>query len=395
MTTRTESDQIPQTETFHAGQVAPIVGAHFIHDIYTATLAPLLPVIIEKLTLSYTQAGSLSVFLQLPAMLNPFIGYMADRVSLRYFVIFAPAVTATLISSLSFIDTFVGMIVVLLATGVSVAAFHAPAPAMIARVSGKRVGFGMSLFMAAGEFSRSIGPLIAVWAVTMWTLDGFFRIVVLGWGMTAVLYWQLRDVPGRTDKIAPLRELRPFLRTLYLPLGIILFFRNFMMACLTLYLPTFLEGEGASLWLAGAALSILEFAGVAGALSSGTISDKVGRKMVLFVAALVSAVFLIVFLNVNGLAMVPVLVFLGFSALSTTPVMLAIVQDQLPHHRAVGNGLFIFMSFAIRSVAVLVIGYAGDNIGLRPAYFWSAIVSLGAIPAIFMLPGSIRRSASE
>lgn len=387
MTTEILTSQDTPREEFQTRQVSPIVGAHFIHDIYTATIAPLLPVIIDKLSLTYTQAGSLSVFLQLPALLNPFIGYMADRISLRYFVIFAPAVTATLVSSISFIDTFVGMILVLIATGVSVAAFHAPAPAMIARLSGERVGLGMSLFMAAGEFSRTIGPLIAVWAVTTWTLDGFYRIVVLGWGMTIVLYLSLKNVAVRAHSSGSLTELRPYIKSLYLPLGIILFFRNFSMVSLTVYLPTFLEAEGASLWLAGASLSILELAGVAGALLSGTISDRIGRKKILVIATIGSTVFLILFLYVSGMFQIPILLLLGFASLSTMPVMLAIVQDELPNHRALGNGLFIFLSFGVRSISILTIGYFGDQFGLQSAFFWSAIISLASIPAIYFLPG--------
>ena len=58
------------------------------------------------------------------------------------------------------------------AIGVSVAAFHAPAPAMIGRVSGVRIGLGMSIFMASGELARAAGPLIAVWAVATWGLEG-------------------------------------------------------------------------------------------------------------------------------------------------------------------------------------------------------------------------------
>ena len=34
---------------------------------------------------------------------------------------------------------------------ISIAAFHAPASAMIAKVAGQRVGTGMSIFMATGE----------------------------------------------------------------------------------------------------------------------------------------------------------------------------------------------------------------------------------------------------
>jgi len=393
----TESIPLPETtdEQFETGQVAPIVGAHFIHDIYTASVAPLLPVLIEKLSLSLTMAGSLTAILSLPALLNPFIGYLADRVSLRYFVILAPAITATLISSIGFAQSYLALVIIFLATGVSVAAFHAPAPAIIARVSGKQVGLGMSLFMAAGELARTVGPLLAVWAVSIWTLDGFYRIVVLGWGASIILFWRLRSVPARSSKSGSIRELKPFLRSLYLPLVIVLFFRNFMLAALTTYLPTYMKIEGATLWLAAFALSILEFAGVGGALSSGTISDRIGRKTILLVGTAASSIFLFLFLSIDGWLLVPVLLLLGFTAFSSMPVLLAIVQDQLPNHRAVGNGLLLSISFILRSIAVIAIGFVGDNLGLATAYYWSAVLALFAIPAIFLLPGTGKKPGTN
>ncbi len=386
MSVETRPISNPDDENFETAQVAPIVGAHFIHDLYTAGIPALLPVIIEKLTLTLTQAGMLTVFLQLPAMLNPFIGYMADRVSLRYFVILAPGLTATFIGSLSFADSYFGMALLLLAAGVSVAMFHAPAPAMIARVSGKQVGLGMSLFMAAGELARTIGPLLAVWAVTMWTFEGYFRIMLLGWATSLILFWRLKGVSARTSKPDSFKSLKPFIRSLFLPLALILFTRNFMMVAVTTYLPTFMIMEGADLWLAGISLSILEIAAVGGALLSGTISDRMGRKNVLLIATIASSVFLLIFLNVEGWLLVPVLLLLGFTALSTAPVMLAIVQDQMPNNRALGNGLFLFLSFLLRSIATLMIGLAGDNLGLETAYYASAVIALGAIPGIMLLP---------
>jgi FSR family fosmidomycin resistance protein-like MFS transporter len=390
----TEAITISQTteeETFEAARVAPIVGAHFVNDTYTAFVSPLLPVIIEKLSLSLTAAGSLTAILQLPAVINPLIGYMADRISLRYFVIFTPAITATLISSMGFAQSYAALAILFFITGISVAAFHAPAPAMIARVSGKKVGLGMSLFMAGGELARTIGPLIAVWAVSLWSLEGFYRLVIPGWATTAILYWGLHSVPANPAKQAGLASLKPALRTVFLPILFITFFRNFMVDGLVTYLPTYMKMQGSSLLLAGGALSILEFAGVGGALLSGTISDRLGRKITLLAATAASTVMLLLFLRSNGWLVVPILLLLGFTALSATPVMLAIVQDQVPEHRAMGNGLYMTITFLVRPVALLTIGYLGDHLGLQTAYFWSALISLLVIPAILALPGSLRR----
>jgi FSR family fosmidomycin resistance protein-like MFS transporter len=387
MTTKSISIEETTNIEFETAQVVTIAGAHFIHDVYTAFIAPLLPLIIEKLSISLTLAGSLTTFLQLPGLLNPFIGYMADKVSLRYFVILAPAVTATLISVMGFAPSYLTLAALLLVTGVSVAAFHAPAPAMVAEVSKQKVGLGMSLFMAGGELGRTLGPLLAVWAVSIWTLDGFYRIMVLGWAASGILFWRLHNISARPRKSGNLRAIIPLLRSLYLPLVFITLFKNFMLVSLSVYLPTFLNSEGSSLLVAGGALSIFELAGVGGALLSGTLSDRFGRKLILVISTILATVFMLLFLNIGTWARVPILLGLGFTALSATPVMLAIVQDHLPDNRAVGNGLFMSISFLMQLLAVLSVGAIGDHFGLRTAFTWSAILALLAVPPILVLPG--------
>jgi FSR family fosmidomycin resistance protein-like MFS transporter len=83
---------------------------------------------------------------------------------------------------------------------------------------------------------------------------------------------------------------------------------------------------------------------------------------------------------------VPILLALGFTALSTTPVLLAMVQEHLPEHRALGNGTFMLISFALRPIAILAIGFIGDHYGLTTAFFASAVLSLLAAPAVLLLP---------
>jgi FSR family fosmidomycin resistance protein-like MFS transporter len=371
---------------FQTEQVLTISSGHFVHDVYSAFLAPLLPLLIEKMSLTLTLAGSLSAFMQLPAILTPFIGHLADKYNLRYLVIIAPALTATAMSAMGVAPNYATLALLLILAGISSAIFHAPAPAMVGQISGKRVGKGMSWFMGGGELARTVGPIVAVWAVSSWALEGMFRVVVIGWATSAILFWRLRDIPISARKKGSLQSILPKLRTLFLPLLIISFFRMFMVVCMTTYLPTYMNLNGATLLLAGASLSILELAGFAGALSGGTLSDRLGRKPLLMVVTILAPLLMIAFLNVSGWLLVPVLLSYGFVSISAGPVFLALIQDNFPENRAVSNGLYISMNFLLRSLAMILVGMAGDAFGLQAAFMGSAALSLAGLVGIFMLP---------
>jgi FSR family fosmidomycin resistance protein-like MFS transporter len=378
----------PVEGKFQTSQILHITGAHFINDTFTGFIPTTLPVLMEKLSLSLTMVGTLTAIMQLPAILNPVIGFYADRLSLQVFVILAPAVTGTVVSLLGMANSTLALAIMLFITGISVACFHAPAPAMIASLSGRKIGFGMSLFMAGGELAWTVGPILAAWAISIWTLEGMYRLMAIGWLTALVLFLRLRNISARIEKTTGLSAVLPVFRRLFFPLTIANFFRMFILICLTTYLPTLLKMEGASLLVAGGALSILEFAGVAGALMSGTISDILGRKMVMVVSIVSSTLLMYVFLNSSGWITVPILLLLGFTALSSTPVMLAMVQEQVPTHRGMANGIYMAMTFFLQSIVTLIIGTLGDRIGLRQVFEWSVFLSLLSLPAIMLLPGS-------
>jgi FSR family fosmidomycin resistance protein-like MFS transporter len=371
---------------FQLDRVLTIISAHFIHDTYSAFLAPLLPNLIEKLSLTYTQAGSLSAITQLPSLLNPIIGYLDDKVNLRVFVILAPAISATTMSCLGIVPNYLSLVILLFITGMSIAAFHAPSPAMIARASGYQVGRGMSLYMAAGELGRTVGPLLASWALLNLKLGGMFPIAIPGWIASLAIFIRFKGIPVHVEKQTGFREVIPVARRLFLPLIGIAFFKSFMITGLGVYLPTLLEGEGASIWKAGTTLAIYQFAGVVGAFLGGTVSDRLGRKPVLFTVSFLAPIMLFVFLKTSGWLIIPVLIFSGLFGLSSQPIILAIVQDQLPTHRSIGNGLFMAINFICLSISAVGIGIFADRMGLRQAFLWTAISGLIAAPLVFLLP---------
>jgi len=65
---------------------------------------------------------------------------------------------------------------------------------------------------------------------------------------------------------------------------------------------------------------------------------------------------------------------------------MALVQESSPDNRAFANGLYMALSFVIRSLAVVALGILGDLFSLRLAFAASAIVPLLGLPLVAMLP---------
>jgi FSR family fosmidomycin resistance protein-like MFS transporter len=361
---------------------------HFIHDVYSSFLSPLLPLLIEKLSMSLTQAGFLSTVLQLPAILNPYIGVWADRISVRYFIILAPAMTAIPMSLIGVAPSYGMLLMLLLAAGISVAIFHVPAPVLVSRLAGERVGRGMSLFMTGGELARAVGPLAAVGAVTLWGLEGFYPVMVFGIAASAWLMLRFREASvglSRQPRTSVFRAWQ-HIRHIMIPLSFILVARGFMHAGMATFLPTYLNQETGNLWLAGAGLTLFETTGVIGVLVSGSASDYLGRRRVLLVALIGAPISMLLFTLSGGALRFVALLFVGFTLLATTPVMMATVQAHGQKAPAAANGFFMMISFLARSSVVVVVGLFGDWLGLKVTYLISAGIGVLGIPFIFWLP---------
>ena len=381
-------------EKFQWGGVLLVSITHFIHDVYSSFLSPLLPLLVEKLSMNLTQAGFLGTITQLPALINPLIGRWADQGNkIRWFIILAPSLTAIPMSLLGLAPSYGVVILLLFITGISTSLFHVPAPVMVARFSGNRKGQGMSFFMIGGEFSRTVGPLAAVGAVSLWGLEGYYPIMVVGFVSSIFIALRLKDSTVSISKSDPVPLLKSWkeIKAVMKPLAFILLARGFMHGSLSTFLPIFIRQETGSLWLAGAALAMYEAAGVIGIFSSGPLSDKLGRKRVLGFLLMSAPFFLFLFVALPGWAKIPALICTGITLLSTTPVMLAMVQEQSKNSPSAANGFFMMVSFITRSAVILLVGISGDLVGLKTTYYICACLGLLGIPFLGMLPGKVER----
>jgi len=378
-----------EADEFHTAGVVTMSAGHAVHDTYSGFLRPLLPTFIQNLALTNAQAGLLTVFMQWPSLFQPFLGYLADRVSLRPFFIMAPTVTAVAMSLLGVAPTYAVLAMLLVVAGISSASLHAAGPAIVGHLSGRKLGRGMGFWMVGGELGRTLGPLTVVTTVQLIGLKGTPWLMIAGPVTSLLLYIQLRNVPdiiSGTSQGVPLGQLLRGMGLLLAPVTGIVAARSFLTASLSTYLPILMTEQGASLWLAGVSLTVFEAAGVIGALLGGSLSDRLGRRRVLFASMSVASVMIFVFLGAAGWIQFLLLLVMGFSVLSTTPVFLAMMQESFPDNRALATGTFMALSFIIRSAVVVILGMLADQYGMRSAFVVSGVVSLAGLPFIFFLP---------
>ncbi|MDZ7723028.1 MAG: MFS transporter [candidate division KSB1 bacterium] len=379
-----------KTSDFQYTNVITVSAAHMIHDIYSSFLAPLLPFLIEKLGISYSLAGLLSVFQRLPSLLNPLVGILADRLSMKTFLIVSPALTTVVMSLLGLAPSYTAAVILLIVMGISSTMFHVPAPVIIRNLSGNRIGKGMSFYMLGGELARTLGPLTILGAVSLWGLEGSWKLTPFGLLASGVLHWRLHTVKvqnhsesRRPHLFRTLRGLAPF----FLTLSAVVFFRALTKNAFTTFLPTFMTAKGASAWTGGGLLSILQLSGAAGTFLSGSISDKIGRKPTLIIISIAAPVLMWIFIISGTLIRIPVLILLGFFIFASGPVLLALVQDNGSGRPALINGIYMTINFTAGSLVSVLIGGMGDLWTLETSFKIAALVSLLGIPAVWLLPG--------
>ncbi len=369
---------------FSWSRVLDISGAHFLHDIYGSFLAPLFPLLIQKLGLSYFMVGSLSVIPRIPSLLNPFIGMWIERKDFRIFISVMPAVTVTAMSLIGIASSYWQLVILLLIMGWSSAFFHVTGPLLIKQVSGTKTGMGISIYTLSAELGRSVGPIIIVSAVSWWGLEGTIRIIPIGLLASFLLFLRLRRIEPINNSLEPPtvshRALLTKLRGFYGYIAAYIFSQGLLKALLVTFLPAYYTSEGESLWFAAYTLSIFELAGAAGSFISGSVSDKIGRGKTLVTISILVPLIMIAFVFTNSWINIGVLLLMGLVIFGSAPVFLALIQEVGVQRPGFSTGVYMTVNFVMGALATLIVGILADIYGLKQIFFISPLFAIITIP---------------
>ena len=382
-----------------------ITLGHALTHWYPATFYLLLPIIGLELGLSFSQIGLIMTCQYIAgAVANVPGGVLVDTVgrkgllmALSLFWVGFPYLL------MGFTHSYLWLLVCVSMVGVGNSLWHPTAIPTLAQRYPSRKGLVLSLHGMGGNAGDALAPLL-VGSLLLWlTWRQVVLLNVLPGLVVAMLLLMmlgtLRLGAGKSaaDSPEPAQSLTDYARGLRQLLGnrsLLLLstsgaFRSMTQIALLTFLPLFMARElGYSPFATGAAMFVLQVAGLCAAPLAGHLSDRLGRRSVTMTSMAMTAVVLLLMAFAGRTqAFVVIIALLGFFLYALRPVLQAWTLESTPKNM---GGSSIGILFGAQSlgaaVAPLIGGVIADQYGLGATFYFLAATIVCANLFIACMP---------
>ena len=353
---------LPQTPVAPTGKLdkfklAVLSFGHLVGDMYYATLIPLWPLLIDRMSLTLTDVGfftSLTSFMLMPV--QPFIGWLVDRFPRAWFMILGLIGAGLGMSFIGLAPTYTVLMVCVVFGRFSNAIFHPHAAMMVRATSGGRHGTAMSIFAFAGNIGIAVGPLLSVGVVTLFGLESTYLMIPFGLLAAAAIYYFIgvevpKESAPQNSKEESNGQQTSMAQTLIGPLlllAVLMTFRAAIWGGFRTFLPIFLvDSRAVTLLIGGLGLSALSLFGALGGLVGGHLSDRYSGSWVIALSLLVSAATIFAFVRTDGILSLLMLILAGMSLFASQPVATVLAQELAPDRMAMASGVMMGMVWGI------------------------------------------------
>jgi len=382
---------IPITQSTNVKILFALTLVHFTGDFYSSFISPIFPAFVDKLSLSMTQVGIIAGTMRFLAFIvQPSIGYVADRHPSRSFALGGLLLTVLFIP-LSGLSTSFFVLILLLAFGsVGSSIFHPSVTGMVPVYGGTNSGFSMSIFNTGGTLAFGIGPLFITWFVAQYGLSSMPATMLIGLGVLIYLYRVLPMPEGEGMKTSGfINSLKDTLGEVWkavLLIWCVMVLRATVGQSFMTFMPVLLAQNGYPLVAIGGVTSLFVVAGTLSGLAAGYLSDKTGFKPIFFWTHGLMTPALLLFLNLSGNWIYLGAFTAGLFVLATLPIGVVMAQKLAPRGRSMVASLMMGFAYGLGGVISPVIGKLSDLFSIQTVLFYVAFIPLLTLVIIFFFP---------
>jgi FSR family fosmidomycin resistance protein-like MFS transporter len=373
--------------------IAALSAGHFATDFSNGALPALLPFLVQRFDLSYTQVGALMLVSALASsVVQPLFGLWSDQRGAVWLLPVGVALAGVGMALAAASPTYGLCLALVAVSGLGTAAFHPEGIKFANYVSGARRASGMSLFSIGGNLGIALGALSTAPLLLLFGRLGGLAIALPSLAVAALLVALLgylrRFEPERQRSRELAGDDRP--GALALLLGVVAV-RSVGWFGLLTFVPLWAVSLGHSESYGNNLLALMLFMGGVGTLGAGPLADRIGRRPVLVGSLVATPILTLVFVAVGGALGAAALALVGVCVVGTFGVTGVMGQEYLPSRIGIASGLVSGFSIGLGGVAALALGAVADTVDLETAMYACAAVPALAVVLGLLLPSSRAR----
>ncbi|MCL4806119.1 MAG: MFS transporter [Anaerolineae bacterium] len=366
---------------------APLMSlAHFVLEASFNFLPVTYVLLIPKLGLSYERVGAL-VFLTaiLGSGTQPLFGWLSDRGDPRRIVLVSLIWSGVLMGLVGFMPTYGALAALLGLASLGSAAFHPPAAALSSQTEATNRGRAMSLFSVGGNLGAALSPALVGLALGSVGLAATAVVIPLTLLTAWLLMRRYRATPPPVPRVdaGPGAVPATTVGSMVALMAIVTVVgaRSYYQMAVMTYLPEWLQANGQSLAMAGAALAVFMIAVSLGSLFGGTLADRFGRLPVIVVSLVMIGVGHWFMMRLSGPSQMVAVALVGAMIGASFPVTIVLAQEAWPQKVGMASAIVMGLGWMPAGLGAWVVGRVADGSTLSAGLatlIIAPIVGLGA-----------------
>jgi FSR family fosmidomycin resistance protein-like MFS transporter len=372
------------------GSVATLSLGHAVNDSYAYMLQAVLPALVGSLGLTLGMAGGLvSLYQVTSSLIQPAIGYVADRSALRWPAWVGVGMSALSAGLMVLAPNYGALAAVVLLGGLGTAIFHPVSAAMAgASAPASSRGRWLGVYVTAGSFGLAFGPKMIDTLVQDGQVALAWPVMLPGLATAGIVALLAPRVHRGRQGAASLRETLERHGRVLGALVLVTGLRAWASAAIVTFIPLLATSRGASLGEGATTLTAYLLAGAAGGLAGGYVSDRLGRDVTIVISLLLSVPFglYLALVNSTGPDFVLAAAISGFMLNGGFVVTTVRAQESVPGSVGMVTGLLLGLSIGLGGVAVTPLALMAEHIGLPAATALAASTAGLAAAAMALVP---------